>query len=117
MTDIEALLKTGADANTKDIKGFSLLMNFASHGDLESIQALVTYGASINATDFLGYRAIDYAISANSLDSVKFLIENGSAVTIETFDLAINKRRKLIVDYFDNLDPNKYMFLRKKRNT
>ena len=116
MTEIESLLIDGADANTKDHKGFTLLMNFASHGDLDSVKALLAYGASINAKDFLGYTAIDYAIGIGSYKCVKYLVENGAVITADSYMLAVNKNKKNIVKYFDSLDPDKHVFLRKKRN-
>ncbi len=115
MTEIESLLENGADANTKDHKGFTLLMHFASMNDVESVNALILYGASVNMKDYLGYSAIDYAINTDAIDSIKYLIENGAIVTSDNYMLAVNKNHKEIVKYFDTLDPDKHIFL-KKRN-
>ncbi|MEA3352392.1 MAG: ankyrin repeat domain-containing protein [Campylobacterota bacterium] len=115
MTEIETLLHKGADADTVDQNGFSLLMNYAKKGDLESVKALVRYGASVNKKDMNSLSAIDYAIVSEALPVIEFLVENGAFVSPDNYMLAVNKNRKTIVEYFDSLDPNKHVFL-KKRN-
>ncbi|MEA2050580.1 MAG: ankyrin repeat domain-containing protein [Campylobacterota bacterium] len=115
MTKIESLLKDGADANTKDHKGFTLLMNFVSLNDVESTEALLAYGASVNSKDFLGYSAVDYATNVNAIDCLKVLVDNGAVITSDNYMLAVNKNKKDVVKYFDTLDPDKHIFL-KKRN-
>ena len=115
MTEIESLLINGADANTKDHKGFTLLMNFVSLNDVESIKALLTYGASVNTKDFLGYSAIDYATNVNALDCIKCLVDNGAVITSDNYMLAVNKNKKDVVKYFDTLDPDKHIFLKKRK--
>ncbi len=114
MTHIESLLINGADANTKDHKGFTLLMNFVSQNDVESVKALLAYGASVNIKDYLGYTAIDYGINENAYESIKYLVENGAVITSDNYMLAVNKNKKKIVKYFDSLDPDKHIFLRKR---
>ncbi|MEA3384702.1 MAG: ankyrin repeat domain-containing protein [Campylobacterota bacterium] len=114
MTQIESLLINGADANTKDHKGFTLLMKYMSLNDLPSVKALVSYGASVNYKDFLGYTAIDYGINNNAIDCIKYLIENGAVITSDSYMLAVNKNKKMIVNFFDTLDPDKHIFLKKR---
>jgi ankyrin repeat protein len=115
MTEIEELLKNGADANTKDHKDFTLLMNFAKLGDIESMRALLAYGAQVNARDYFGYSALDYAIIEGDLNSVEFLIEDGARVTHDSYMLAVRKNMKQIVNYFDSLDSERQIFMKKKQ--
>jgi len=109
------LLQNGADANTSDPSGFTLLMTFASNNNLESMQYLLDYAAEINAKDILGLTAIDYAIKNHNLDAVKFLVENGAYVSGDSYMFALESNNKPIVDFFDSLDPNKYVFLKDKK--
>ncbi|MBD3840404.1 MAG: ankyrin repeat domain-containing protein [Campylobacterales bacterium] len=114
MTQIEQLLKNGADANTKDHKGFSLLMKFAKEGDIPSMRALLAYGARINDRDYFSYSALDYAIIEGHLDVVKFLLEDGAKISHDSYMLAVRQNMKHIVHYFDSLDQEKQIFIKKK---
>ena len=114
MTDIESLLLTGANANTKNAKNFTLLMSFAMKKDLKSVDALIRYGASVNDKDYTGYSAIDYCIEVEALEIMKYLVKNGAKISSDNYMLAINKNKKDIVKYFDTLDPNKHVFLQIK---
>ncbi|MEA3554072.1 MAG: ankyrin repeat domain-containing protein [Campylobacterota bacterium] len=115
MTNIETLLKNGADVNTKDQKGFSLLMCCSKNNDINSINTLLSYGVKINEKDTKGHTALDYAVAANNLKIVKMLVENGGKVNDSSYMLAINKKLKDILHYFDSLDSNKQIFLKKRR--
>ncbi len=115
MTDIEYLLKNGADVNTKDEKGFSLLMSCSKNNDINSINTLLSYGVNINTKDTKGNTALDYAVAANNLKIVKILVENGAIINDVSYMLAINKKLKDILYYFDSLDTNKQIFLKKEK--
>ena len=115
MTEIELLLNSGADANTKDHKDFTLMMNFAKNNDLESVKVLLAYGASLNIKDLSGFSALDYAIDENHLEMVKLLVNNGAIIANDSYMLAIRKNLKEIVHYFDSLDSDKQVFLKKRR--
>jgi ankyrin repeat protein len=115
MTQIETILISGADANSCDHEGFSLLMSFAQKGDLESVKALIKYGAHVNKKDLSGFSAMDYAIDANSLEIIEYLVDNGAIVTNDNYMLAIRKNRKVISEYFDGLDSDKHVFLKKRK--
>jgi ankyrin repeat protein len=114
MSEIEMLLKNGADANTKDIKGFSLLMSYAKTDDIDALRTLLEYGASINDRDHLSFSALDHAIEAKNLPVVEFLVKNGAKVTNDSYMFAVRKNEKSIIDFFDSLDPDKHIFLRNK---
>ena len=115
MSELERLLIDGADANTKDIKGITLLMRFAQKGDIDALRTLLAFGASTKLKDYIGYTALDYAISANQLEAVKFLVEFGGAVVNNnSYMLSIRKNAKEITHYFDTLDKDKQVFLRER---
>jgi ankyrin repeat protein len=113
ISDIKELLVNGADANTSDSSGFTLLMSFAKKNDIESMGLLLEYAANINAKDILNFTALDYAVKEHNLKAVKFLVENGAFVSEDTYMFALNTQNKDIVAYFDSLDPNKHVFLKK----
>jgi len=115
MNKIAELLHNGADANTKDIKGFSLLMNYAKKNDVETVLILLSYGASVNDKDHLSLSALDYAIEHKHLETVKILVKNGAAVTNDSYMFAVRINAKGIIDFFDTLDPDKYVFLKNRR--
>ena len=115
MTEIKQLLENGANPNSKNERGFTLLMSFAQKNDVRSVETLLSYGATPKSVDLLGFTAMDYAILADALDVVKLLIQYGTIVTNDNYMLAISKKRKDIVDYFDTLDENKQVFLKKKK--
>ncbi len=114
-SEILELLKSGADANTKDPSGFTLLMTFAKKNDISAMRTLLEYAAEINAKDILGLSAIDYAIKEHNLEAVKFLVENGAHVSGDSYMFALKTRNSKIIDFFDSLDPNKYVFLKDKK--
>jgi ankyrin repeat protein len=115
MTDIESLLKNGADVNTKDEKGFSLLMCCSKNNDKNSINTLLSYGVNMNAKDTKGNTALNYAVATNNLNIVKMLVDNGALINDSSYMLAINKKLKDILYYFDSLDSDKQIFLKSKQ--
>lgn len=115
MSEIKELLESGADANTQDSSGFTLLMSFAKKNDVESVALLLEYAAEINAKDILNFTALDYAIKEHSIDVVKYLVENGATISEDTYMYALKTKNKQIVDFFDSLDPNKHIFLKNKK--
>lgn len=116
MADIESFLKNGADVNTKDGRGFSLLMCCSKNNDTHSVNTLLSYGVKVNNKDTKGFTALDYAIRENNLLIVKLLVDNGANISDNSYMLAMQKRLKNIIHYFDSLDDNKQIFLKKKRN-
>lgn len=115
MSEIKTLLESGADANTQDPSGFTLLMSFAKKNDIEALRLLLEYAADINAKDILNFTALDYAIKEHNYDAVKFLVENGAKISEDTYMFALKTKNKNIVDYFDSLDPNKHVFLKNRK--
>lgn len=113
-SEIASFLQNGADANTKDSNGFTLLMSFSQKCDTLSVGDLLRYGASVSMMDNLGYTALDYAIKADCLEVVEYLVEHGAVVTADSYMLAVRKNKKAIVSYFDSMDADKQVFLKKK---
>lgn len=115
MTQIQELLDSGADPNTADHKGFTLLMSFCVKNDTKSIKALIEHGALMELKDQSGLNALDYAINNDSLESIEMLVAYGCSISSDNYMLAINKNKKDIVLFFDSLDENKQIWLEKKK--
>jgi ankyrin repeat protein len=113
--DLFNLLRNGADANTADANGFTLLMHFTRKNDTTSMGLLLSYAARINDKDALNMTALDYAIKDKHIDAVEFLINNGAHVSNDTYMYAIKIKDRDIIDFLDSLDPDKYIFLKNKR--
>ena len=114
MGAVKFLLENGADVNTKDKKNFTLLMYCVQFNDLSLISLAISYGARVNDRDISGFTALDYAIKNNNLDAVKLLHLNGSEIFDHSYMLALENNYKLIVKFFDSLDPNKQIFQNKR---
>ena len=114
--DLLTLLQNGADANTKDANGFTLMMHFSRKNDIESLRHLLSYAAEINVKDAMNFTALDYAIKHRNFEAVEFLIHNGAHVSSETYMLAIKMQDKYVLDFLDSLDPDKYIFLKNKKS-
>lgn len=112
--DLFTLLQNGADANTSDPNGFTLLMHFARNNDIISMKLLLDYAARINDKDALNMTALDYAIREKHLEAVKFLVNNGANVSSDTYMYAIKMKNRNIIDFLDSLDSDKYIFLKNK---
>lgn len=63
-----ALLQAGADCNTRNDEGFTLLMQAAQTGNLKMINTLIASGAEVNLTDPLGWTALMKAIFNHELN-------------------------------------------------
>ena len=114
MNNIEELLKSGADVNTKDTKDFTLLMNFVKKGDIDTVKILLDYGAKVNLQDFTNFTALDYAIQKKQTEIAKLLVRSGAIITNDNYMLAIKGNNKELISFFHTLDPNKYIFLKNK---
>jgi ankyrin repeat protein len=115
MEAVEFLLQNGADPNTKNSKNFTLLMYCVKYGNLKLVKMVIRYGAYINSKDLLGFTALDYAVEKNNLEMVKYLVDIGAHITDEAYMMALQNGYKKIVAFFDCLDPNKEVFIKKER--
>ena len=64
--------------------------------------------------DLSNFTALDYAIIENNIEMVKLLVDNGAIITDDSYMLSIGKNLKEITGYFDSLDDDKKIFLKKK---
>ena len=63
---VEALVRAGANLNTRDAEGFTALHLAAALGKLRVTQALIKAGASLSATALCGRRPVDVAAQAGN---------------------------------------------------
>ena len=77
---VKMLLKHGADANTSNVRGRSILMLAASSDALpvDTINALLEHGASINAKSPQGETALDFAKLRGRTPVVDLLLKAGA---------------------------------------
>jgi ankyrin repeat protein len=80
-----ALLKSGADCNTKNEEGANVLMLAAGVGDLAMVETLLNAGADVNATDSRGWTALfkalfNYEQNCGFPDVVRVLIDAGADI-------------------------------------
>lgn len=80
-----ALLKKGADCNTSNEEGATLLMLAAAAGQIEMVEMLIAAGATVDATDSRGWTALmkglfNYELNRGFPDVVSALIEAGADI-------------------------------------
>jgi len=80
-----ALLKSGADCNTKNEEGATVLMLAAGTGNLEMVETLLKAGAEVDATDARGWTALfnalfNYEQNCGFPDVVSELIKAGADI-------------------------------------
>src|SRR5260370_37039802 len=78
MTSLQALLKDGADANSKDDHGVTPLMNAAAAGSLDAMKLLLDKGADPKAANMFGSTALMW--SATDIAKVRLLLGRGADV-------------------------------------
>jgi ankyrin repeat protein len=77
---IAALVRAGADANTADAQGRSLLFQAAERGDAATVQALVAAGARVGARNKAQATPLHAAAAANQVAAVGALLGAGAEV-------------------------------------
>lgn len=75
---VEVLLKTGADPNTKDSEGTSLLAAAVDQNSRQAVSMLVEYGADIDIRDKRGNTPLIRAAGSNNFEMVRLLVESGA---------------------------------------
>lgn len=85
MVKTASLLKSGADVNTCNDEGTTLLMQAAGMGKLEIVELLIKSGANVNATDTRGWTALmkglfNYELNRGFPDVVNALIAAGADI-------------------------------------
>jgi ankyrin repeat protein len=82
---VRRLLDAGADVNTADVTGDTLLMAAVRTGSLDAVTLLVERGAAVNATEpQLGHTALMWAARTNNAALVKLLLERGASIDART---------------------------------
>ena len=77
----EALLDKGADVNTRDPQGVTLIHKFAAANDLPTMQYLLDRGADINSCTEEGDTILHYAASHGGRGDVyRFLLDRGANI-------------------------------------
>jgi ankyrin repeat protein len=79
---LKAALANGADVNTKDTRGGTLLMHAAIAGNPEMMKLLIDAGADVNAKNSFGATALVW--SAGDIRKVRLLVEKGAEVNVVT---------------------------------
>ena len=78
---IDALLKAGADPNTKNPEGETPLMAAARSGKMDAAKRLLDAGADVNAKEgWGGQSALMWAAAQSQAEMIKFLASRGADV-------------------------------------
>ncbi len=83
---VRGLLDLGADANTTNLNGFTILLYASAQGDVEIVQALIGAGAEIDRSNIKGretWTPLIYAAKGGHKVTVKTLLEAGADVSVE----------------------------------
>ena len=77
----EFLLQNGADVDTKNERGQTLLYGEVEKANnLEIVKLLVSYGADVNAIDNYRIPVISRAVVSRDINIIRFLIDNGADI-------------------------------------
>ena len=80
----EALLRGGADPNSKDLVGNTILMGASFKGNIKLLDLLIKYGADINLENDAGMSAYDWAKTFGRKEAMEFLQQKSSLGLDET---------------------------------
>ena len=80
---VKSLLKQGAEANSADEEGTTVLMLAGLFGYIEIVELLILEGADMNATDIYGDTALIQAVFSKKWEVVEILWENGADVSVK----------------------------------
>ena len=102
--DIEALRKhlyAGADVNTKDEDGYTLLTVAVAYGSKEIVELLIFNGVDVNAKNDGGSTPLNIATAQGHKETVELLIFNG--VDVNAFDPQVREKSIEIYEVADIL--------------
>jgi ankyrin repeat protein len=80
LTQLQALLKQGADPNVKDNRGLTPLMQAAIVGSPEAMKLLLANGADANLTNSSGSTALMFSVT--DMAKARLLLESGANVNL-----------------------------------
>lgn len=85
VTEVQRMLLAGADVNTRNDEGSTLLMLASYAGNMAMVEALIDAGANVNAQDARGWSALSRAVynaeqDRGFADVVQKLIEAGANI-------------------------------------
>ena len=80
---VETLIHEGADVNTTDGSGNSILIHAARNGNSECVNLIVSSGADVNKTDKYSYTALTHAVKNGHGNCVELLTKAGADVNVE----------------------------------
>ncbi|XP_075250241.1 uncharacterized protein LOC142342665 isoform X3 [Convolutriloba macropyga] len=86
MNFVDSLINAGADVNTRDVFGQSLLHEVARAWHVSVAEYLVDKGADINCRDYLGRTPLHVAAAVDYPDMIEVLLENGAVLETLTFE-------------------------------
>ena len=81
---ILAILELGADINTRDLYGQTILHEIAREWHTDVAKFFIQNGGNVNLPDFYGRTALHVAAWADYAEMVEFLIENGADIEAVT---------------------------------
>lgn len=81
---IKFILASGANPNSLNYNGTSLLHSAAKRNRVSVCKALIKAGAIIHARTSTGSTPLHYAVTASSKEAIKFLIISGSDINAKT---------------------------------
>lgn len=79
-SEVQQLLRAGADANAKDRNGMTPLVQAAIAGSTEAVRALLENGANVNSRANDGMTALFWAASSGNTNIVRALLDKGADV-------------------------------------
>lgn len=77
-TNVERLLKRGADVNEIDDYGFTPLIEAAIANNENMAELLITHGAKVNEPDVTGGTALHWGVENNNLSLCRLLLKQGA---------------------------------------
>lgn len=80
----EQLIQNGAEINSKNNFGYTVLIIAADNGHDFIIELLIRHGSEINARDNFGRTALMFAAKNGQMTSLELLIQGGAKINIES---------------------------------